>query len=145
MKNAAISPKYVPEDLSIPPHVILPLFSMILDEQQVSPTQQQQVWSHLEGCIACQTVLERYLREVIAYNKEHGEPEESALDLLTKLIPIMHTTLKQDIPAYAETLEEQGPAAAGSRFPQFAEHVTTCKSCQLAVKDLHEWLQYSER
>src|SRR5579859_1718193 len=144
MTNTAVFPKYITEDLMNPPHIVRQLVAMIRDEQPDSSIQQD-VWDHLIGCIACQTVLERYLRDVVAYNKEHGEPEEPALELLTKLGAIMHTTLKQDIPAYAETLEDQGVAAADSRFPQFADHVRTCKSCQSAVKDLHEWLQYSER
>ncbi len=142
MKYTAVFPEYITEELINPPHVVKQLVAMILDEQQDSF--QQDVWDHLASCIACQTVLEHYLREVVAYSKEHGEPEEPALGLLTKLTAIMHTTLKQDIPAYVETLEQQGVAAADSRFPQFADHVRSCESCQLVVKNLYEWLQYSE-
>lgn len=132
------------EDISKPPHVIPQLVDMILGEQVFS-AQQQQAWDHLAVCIHCQTFLACYLHEVIAYDKEHGESEERAQKLLTKLAQIIHETLKEDIPAYVEALEKQGATAAARRFPQFAEHLPTCQICQLTVQNIHEWLHYCER
>ena len=133
------------EDVSRPPHVVPQFVDMILGEQQLSPTHQQQAWDHLAVCIQCQTFLECYLHEVIAYNKEHSEPDERVRKLLTKLAQIIHETLKEDIPAYVETVEKQGAATAARRFPQFAEHLPTCQICQLTVQNIHEWLHYCER
>lgn len=132
----------VTEDVGQPPHTVPQFIDMILGEQPLTPAQQQQAWEHLALCVHCQTFLAHYLYEVIAYNKDHGASEEQAQDLLKKLTVITHATLKQDIPAYVETLEKQNKAAADRRFPLFAAHLSTCRSCQLEVKYLSAWLRY---
>lgn len=127
-------------DLNKPPHVLSQLIDMITGELQLPPAQQEQRWEHLAECIHCQAFLGSYLIKMIEYNKAHGEPEEPAQELLSRLARIMHETLKEDIPAYVETLEELGEGHAKSRFPEFANHLQTCRDCQLAVQDLRSWL-----
>jgi hypothetical protein len=130
-----------PADLGKFPHFLPQLIDMITGKCQLFPAQQEQCWQHLAECIHCQTFLGSYLVEIIKYDKAHNNPEGSAQELLIQLTQIMHKTLKEDIPAYVEALEEQREEEANSRFPLLADHLQACQDCQLAVQDLRSWLR----
>ncbi len=132
------------ESLEKPPHVLPQLISILTGQDQVLPAQQEQRWAHLAECVHCQEFLRRYLAKMIEYDKAQGNPEGQAPELLTQLAHIMHEQLKEDVPAYVETLEELNEEEANRRFPRFAMHLAMCRDCQEAVQDLHSWLSQSE-
>ena len=127
-------------DLKNPPHVLYQFIDMLLGDNQTSLVQQEQRWSHLATCMPCQAFLGSYLLKTIEYDEAHGNAKGPAQELLIQLIQIIHETLKEDIPAYVEALDEQGEEEANSQFPQFTDHLHTCKECQLAAQDLRLWL-----
>jgi hypothetical protein len=129
------------EDLKKPPHVLSQFIDMLTGRGPLDLVQQGQRWQHLAGCIDCQTFLGIYL---IEYEKAEGSLEGPVRELLSQLTQIMHETLKKDIPAYVDTLEEQGKEPATSHFPLFSEHMQSCPDCQLAVRDLQSWLRMVE-
>ena len=131
------------QDLNEAPHVLPQLIDMILGEQQVLPAQQKQLWTHLAECVHCQAFLGSYLLAVIESNKEHDEPEDQARELLNRLTQMIHETLREDIPAYIQRLEEQDEKEANRSFPQFAEHLQVCQDCQEAVRALRLWIRQS--
>ncbi|GAC1429399.1 MAG: hypothetical protein PVS3B3_28660 [Ktedonobacteraceae bacterium] len=132
------------DDLQQPPHVLSQLIDMLFDERQSLLEQQEQRWAHLATCIPCQAFLGSYLLKTIEYDSVHGNPEGPAQGLLARLIQSMHQTLKADLPPYVETLEELGIEDANTRFPQFVEHLQTCRECQVVVQDMQERLQQRE-
>ena len=132
------------ESLVKPPHVLPQLINILTGQDQELPAQQEQRWAHLAECIHCQEFLRSYLVKMIEYDKEQGNPKGLAPELLTRLTHVMHEQLKEDIPSYVETLEEQNEEEANRRFPRFANHLSTCLDCQEAVQDLHSWLSKSE-
>ncbi len=132
------------ESLEKPPHVLPQLINILTGQYQVLPAQQEQRWAYLAECVQCQEFLRRYLAKMIEYDKAQGTLEGQAPELLTQLTHIMHEQLKEDIPAYVETLEEQNEEEANRRFPRFAKHLSICRDCQTAVQDLHCWLSQSE-
>lgn len=132
------------ERLKEPPHVLPQLIDLLIGQDQVLPAQQEQRWAHLAECAHCQEFLRRYLTKLIEYDKEQGNLEGQAPKLLAQLTHIMHEQLKEDIPAYVETLEEQNEEEANRRFPRFVKHLASCQDCQEAVQGLHSWLSQSE-
>lgn len=129
-----------PGDLNKPPHVLSQFLDAIMGDGQLYVDQQVQRWEHLAQCIHCQAFLGSYLVKVIEYNKEHGEPEDSAQKLLIQLKHIIHERLKEDISRYVEMLIDQGEEEASRRFPEFAEHLQACRDCYATVQDLRSWL-----
>lgn len=132
------------KSLEKPPHVLPQLIDLLTGQDQVLPAQQEQRWAHLAECAQCQEFLRRYLAKMIEDDKAQGNPEGQAPELLTQLTHLMHEQLKEDVPAYIETLEEQNEEEANRRFPRFAQHLASCRDCQAAVQDLHSWLSQSE-
>lgn len=126
------------------PHVLSQMIDIIVGKAQASPGEKERRWRHLAECIYCQTFLASYLLETIADDKAHGLAEEPARGLLTRLTRIMHGTLKRDIPAYVETLVEQGIEETAGLFPLLTDHLRDCQDCQSAVQDLQSWLQEFE-
>src|SRR5450755_1926064 len=126
------------------PHVLPQLIDILTGQDQMLPAQQEQRWAHLAECVHCRLFLRSYLVKMIEYDKAQGNPEGLAPELLTQLAYIMHEQLKEDIPAYVETLEAQNEEEANRRFPRFANHLSTCRYCQEALQDLHSWLSQSE-
>lgn len=133
------------EKLNRPPHVLPQLIDIVSGKLKPSSTEQEQRWQHLAGCIFCQTLAGNYLLEVIEGEEEQDSSREAARKLLAKLTGIMHKTLAEDIPAYAETFIEQGDERARQQFPLLTEHLQTCQTCQSEVQHLHAWLQYVEQ
>jgi hypothetical protein len=132
------------ESLKKPPHVLPQLIAILSGQDQELPAQQEQRWAHLAECIDCQAFLRSYLVKLIESDKAQDNAETLAPALLTQLTYIMHEQLKEDIPAYVETLETQNEEEANRRFSRFAMHLSTCRDCQGAVQDLHAWLSQSE-
>ena len=133
------------EALQYPPHVLSQLIDMLSDEEQSLLVQREQRWAHLATCIPCQTFLGSYLLKTIEYNEAHGSPEGSVQELLARLIQSIHQTLEADVAPYVEALEEQGVEEANNEFPQFAEHLQTCRECQAAVQDVRVWVHQQEQ
>ena len=131
--------------LSQPPHVITEFIDMLEGRQPLSVARQEQRWEHVADCLDCQVFLGNYLAKLVEHHKAKGIPAEIAEELLkrlTQLIELSHETLKEDIPAYVEALEELSEEDANQRFPQFSEHVRHCPNCQEAVTNLREWLRH---
>ncbi|MGI9061136.1 MAG: hypothetical protein ACR2H5_21445 [Ktedonobacteraceae bacterium] len=132
------------ESLEKPPHVLPQLIDILTGQDQELLAQQEQRWAHLAECVHCQEFLRSYLVKTIEYDKAQGNAEGSAPELLTQLTHLMHEQLKEDIPAYVDTLEELNEEEANRRFPHFAKHLAACGDCQAVVQDLHSWLSQSE-
>jgi len=131
--------------LSQPPHALNQVIDMLVGNQPLPLEQQKERWDHLAHCLECQVFLGIYLVNLIEYDRAAGNPTEPAQELLTKLTAILndlHETLKEDIPAYVEALEELNVADANQKFPQLCEHVLFCQDCQEAVEDLRFWLRH---
>ncbi len=122
-------------------HVYDELFGLLSDEYTFTPAEREQVNSHLEQCVECQVLVGKYLVDTIAFLREHGESEEQARTALEKLRKLTHTTLKQDIPAYAEIAEEASEEKAQARYPWLASHMEGCEECRLAIQNIREWLR----
>lgn len=129
------------DDLQKPPHVMSQFIDLLTGELQQFSTEPEQRWGHLEECLHCQVFLGSYLAKLIEYNEKNNNPVKPEQELLTRLIQVMHETLRRDIPAYIEVFEEQGEKEASKRFPQLTEHFQTCQDCCQAVEDLRVWLR----
>lgn len=129
------------EKLNQPPHILPQLIDIVTGKRESSSAEQKQRWQHLARCIFCQTFAGNYLLEVIESEDQNGS-REIACKLLARLTSIMHKTLAEDIPAYAEILVEQGDERAHQRFPLLTEHLQTCRACHSEAQHLRAWLQY---
>ena len=136
----------IPEsDLGQAPHVMTQFIDMLANEQPLSLAQQTERWEHLSSCLECQVFLGSYLVKLIEDDKACGIPTEVAEDLLARLSQLIkssHETLKEDVPAYVEALEELREEDAKQRFPQLSEHVQHCSDCQEEIGDLRLWLRH---
>ncbi|GAC1407489.1 MAG: hypothetical protein NVSMB49_27480 [Ktedonobacteraceae bacterium] len=130
------------ENLNNSPHVLSQLIDILIEEDATLPDQQEQRWSHLATCVPCQAFLGSYLLKVIEYDEAHGNAKGPVQELLIRLIQNMHEILQEDIPAYVEALEEQ-KEEVNKQFPQFSDHLQSCRDCQTAVQDLRSWLHQS--
>jgi hypothetical protein len=133
-----------PGNLLKAPHVLSQLIDLVNGKIQLPSVQQEQLGQHLAICLHCQVFVEMYLLQMIEYDQARGKAAEPAQMLLHRLMRITHETLKEDLPAYAEALAEQGETAANRRLPLFAEHVRTCQDCQSEVEALRSWLDQLE-
>jgi hypothetical protein len=140
-KKGVSLPKHAAEDLAQEPHMMGRLIEMVTGKQQLAAVEQEQRWLHLSRCLPCQTFLVTYLLEVIASDKASGRSVASAQKMLSKLQRLMHETLKEDIPAYVEMLEERGEKNAKVRYSWLAEHIPMCEECAASVQELRAWLR----
>jgi hypothetical protein len=130
-----------PVSLDKSPHVLSQFIDMINGKRQFTSAQQKHRWEHVAACIHCQIFLGSYLVKAIEYNKAHGILEGPELKLLSRLNKVMHKTLKEDIPAYAEVLVGQDEEEANNRFPLLSHHLRECPTCHSTVQDLQFWLR----
>lgn len=128
------------EKLDQAPHVLAQLIDLLRGTLPFSPAQYQQIEQHLAECIHCQVFVELALLSMLEDAQAHHDPTEPAQQLLKRWSRITHATCKGDIPAYVDTLMEQGEEKACTRFPLLAEHMCTCQDCQAEVRDLCSWL-----
>ncbi len=139
-ENTAILLANGSEKLDQAPHVLAQLIELLRGTSPFSPAQHRQIGQHLAECMHCQVFVELSLLTMIEDAQMHGNPIRPTQELLTRWSRITHATYKEDIPAYVETLMEQGDKKAHARFPLLAEHVQTCQDCQEEVRDLRSWL-----
>lgn len=146
MRRSTVTlPENNQEGLSQPPHALKQFIDMLFGKQPLPPEQQRERWEHVAHCVDCQVFLGAHLVKLIEFDKVNGIPTEYAQELLSRLsqlIELSHETLKEDIPAYVEALEELSEADANQKFPQLSEHVQHCQDCQEAITDLREWLRH---
>ncbi len=112
------------------PHILLVLIDLIRGVGHPNPSEQEQILSHLVECVPCQDDL----RTLLAIELERDRPEEPIRKLISRLSSIIEKTrIRQDIPAYVEAIELWGDEEAKKRYPQLADHLQICKSCQLLI------------
>lgn len=143
MKRSVIETSLLnnPEILVQHPHYVHRLIEMDLNEWQPTPSQYQRLVTHLTSCLHCQVALGMLVILERDYARSSGSPVGPAEQLLSRVTELIHeTTVRNEITAYIEMLEEKGEMKANKKFPQFFEHLKQCKACQLAVEETRELL-----
>lgn len=128
------------EELDQAPHVLAQLLDLLNGTLHLSITRRRQIGQHLASCLPCQVCAAMALLAVVEDARARGEPVERIQRLLTCLLRITHAAFKEEIPAYVDTLIEQGEREARARFPWLTEHVRICQDCEEEVHDLRSWL-----
>ena len=121
-------------DLEQPPHVLSVLIDLVRGEVHPNSSEQERIFGHLSECVLCQDALRTLLAIELDRDRQIGITEEPIRKLISRLSSIIEKTqIRQDIPAYIEAIELWGDEEAGKRYPQLAEHLQNCKSCQSLV------------
>jgi hypothetical protein len=123
------------------PHVQEQLIKLIRGKQSFTRTERKKMREHLAVCLECQSFFGEFLIESVAYDRVNGSSEVPARKLLAQLESIMHKRLKEDIPAYVETLEKFGENQANSKYRILAGHLVDCQDCRSEMTGVQSWLR----
>lgn len=116
------------------PHVLPLLIGLVRGEIHPNSFEQEQILRHLTDCISCQDALRTLLAIELDQDRQIGITEEPIGKLIVRLSRIIEQTqIRQDIPAYVEAIELWGDEEAKKKYPELAEHLQNCKSCQSLV------------
>lgn len=136
------------ESVSNSQHVLPQCIDIVTRNRRLSVARQTLLRAHYAHCIHCQVMIGTFLRSLERGIGEKREPvvtDTLAQANLYRLKQILHSLVREDIPAYIDTLEEHGEAAAGKKHPAFAEHLDYCQDCQNAVEETRRWLQTADK
>ncbi len=122
-------------------HVLEQLIKLISGQHSLTRTERKKMREHLAGCLYCQSFLGEYLIESIEYDRVNSTSEIPARNLIARLEKVMHKRLKEDIPAYVETVERSGEDEAYKRFSLLVSHFVDCQECQSEAEGLQSWLR----
>ncbi len=145
-KRATIKDKVSP-DLLVPPHIANELFDVVMGEEQLDSTQQEQMIGHLRACEYCRTALIVLLSADQEYEMSNNNTESSARNLLTQFVTIHHEITVHDyeqMGAYAEAIKAEGRKEADKRFFILAEHIRKCTSCRSWLEETLTFLHETE-
>lgn len=128
------------------PHVVPRLVDLVMNEWQPTPSQNEQLLTHLVDCVYCQIALRTLLVAELDCDLSDGSAEQPARQLLSHLTNIIHeTSVRDNMGAYIEMLDASGEEAANKQFPQLAEHLKICKACRSTVEGTRDLLHRAEQ
>ena len=136
-----VVPSTVEPDKEGKPHVLEQLIKLISDNRSLTRAERKKMREHLVGCLYCQAFLGEYLIESIEYDRVNSTSEIPARNLIAQLEKVMHQRLKEDIPAYVETVERSGEDEAYKHFSLLVSHFVDCQECRAEVEGLQSWLR----
>ena len=136
MSRKKAAPMITPDSINLeqPPHVLPVLIGLVRGEAHPDSLEQERIFGHLTECVLCQDALRTLLAIELDRDRQIGITEAPIKKLISRLSSIIEKTqIRQDIPAYIEAIELWGDEEAKKRYPQLADHLQNCKSCQSLV------------
>ncbi|MFI5422228.1 MAG: hypothetical protein ACHQ1H_14790 [Nitrososphaerales archaeon] len=122
------------ENIEQPPHILPALFDLLSGEGHPTSFEREQQLGHLAECKDCQDALRTLLAIELDQDRQVGITEKPIWKLISRLTSaIEKEQIRNDIPAYIETIELRGKEEARKRYPRLAEHLQKCKSCRSMV------------